>query len=370
MFRVENFIIDRILRMYLLEEANGDLLAYSEETQDATIDFGAETVDVTNAQGSVVKRFFRNKTASLTTTQSYFNVGLAALEMGGDRQYATTTASFKMPASVYVKSGETAVLDGIVDGTEKVYGLDKGGNTSAEAYAKDTTASTNKYSLTSEGLFTPPTNTEETGYFVYYQKTVNKNGVKIVNAADKFPRNVYIVIVALGYDLCDANNNDPRLLVIEGDSFQISPENSLQLSGGDTQTMDFSGEFLASVCGDDKGLLTIYVVDEDDNYEPASTDTPPTIDPLTATFTQGTALEIPVSLGTGSLAATGLTVTVSDTEAGTYAADSDVTYADGKITIAAGAWSTASADDHKYVKAVFNDTAATEKIVNVTVATA
>lgn len=267
MFRIGNFIIESVDRMYLLDGPNGNLLAYSTETQEATIDFGADTVDVTNKMGTIVKRFFRNKSASLSTTQSFFNVGLAALEMGGELEYATSTNSFTRPASAYVKAGETVTLPGIVDGSEKVYGVSMSGNTSDTAYAKGTSASATEYAITSGGVLTPPTNTDETEYFVYYTQTVTKNGVKVVDSSEKFPRNVYLVIEAVGYDQCDSNNNDPMLIVIEGPSFQISAENSLTLSGGDSQTMDFSGEFLAAGCSSDQELLTLYVVDDDDVVE-------------------------------------------------------------------------------------------------------
>ncbi len=89
----------------------------------------------------------------------------------------------------------------------------------------------------------------------------------------------------------------------------------------------------------------------------------------TATFTKGTALEIPVTLGNGDTAATKATVTVKGSN-GSYAANSAVTYSNSKITVAAGAFSGASADDTRTIKVAFDDTAKTTIILTLTIATA
>lgn len=92
----------------------------------------------------------------------------------------------------------------------------------------------------------------------------------------------------------------------------------------------------------------------------------------TATFTKGTALEIPVDLGKADLAAKKVTVTTTSADAndettGKYASNASVTYANSKITIAANAWAQATSGSIRYIKVVFNDTAKTTKYIAVTV---
>lgn len=89
----------------------------------------------------------------------------------------------------------------------------------------------------------------------------------------------------------------------------------------------------------------------------------------TANFTKGTELNIPVDLGSGDLAATKATVTVKGSN-GSYAANSAVTYSNSKITVAAGAFSGASAGDTRTIKVAFNDTAKTTILLTLTIATA
>ena len=92
----------------------------------------------------------------------------------------------------------------------------------------------------------------------------------------------------------------------------------------------------------------------------------------TATFTKGTALEIPVDLGKADLAAKKVTVTTTSVDTtgettGTYANNTSVTYANGKITIAGTAWAKATAASTRYIKVVFNDKAKTTKYIAVTI---
>lgn len=88
----------------------------------------------------------------------------------------------------------------------------------------------------------------------------------------------------------------------------------------------------------------------------------------TANFTKGTELNIPVDLGSGDLAATKATVTVGSTSNGSFAANSVVTYSNGKITVAASAFGGASASDKRYIKVLFNDSNKTTKVIELTIA--
>lgn len=91
-----------------------------------------------------------------------------------------------------------------------------------------------------------------------------------------------------------------------------------------------------------------------------------------ATFTKGTALSLPVTLGSGDTAATKATVTVASSTTGTFAAATGVSYnaTSKSIDIAGTALSGAAADSKRYLKVVFNDTAKTTIIVELTIAVA
>lgn len=73
----------------------------------------------------------------------------------------------------------------------------------------------------------------------------------------------YMFKMVLGYDVCNTTG-DPQIMVIAGDSFNISPDATIAISGGESQQIDFSGEFASSYCSKDKELFSIYMVDDDE----------------------------------------------------------------------------------------------------------
>lgn len=259
MFKIDNFVIDRVLRAYLLDNED-NLIGYLDDLNECSIDMSSESQDVRNSQGVLVRRFYRSKTASLTATNALFNLNIAALKLGSDKTTADGTTTFTMPMSTVVKSGTTTVtLTNAKIDTVKVYGLTNSGSATVE-YGKDTSAAANKFAVSSGGVVTLPTTTDEDKFFIYYTKTVT-SGVKYVNSADKFPRTVKIRIECQGYDVCQ-QAGDPDILVIAGDSFQISPDTNLSLSGGEEQTIDFSGEFASSYCSEDRELFSIFISED------------------------------------------------------------------------------------------------------------
>lgn len=188
-FRIDNFVIDRVLRGYLLN-SDDELIGYLDQLQDCSIEMSSESVDVNSATGTLIKRFYRSKTASLTATSALLNLNVMGLQLGCSRINADGSTTFEMPMSTLVKKGETVTLKGVKAGTVHVYGMTNSGAATIE-YEADTTADATHYAITTGGVLTPPTAEDETQYFVYYVKTVT-SGVKYLNSAEQFPQSVKI----------------------------------------------------------------------------------------------------------------------------------------------------------------------------------
>lgn len=265
MFKVDNYVIDRVLRGYLLND-NDEILGYLDQLTDVSINMNADTRDITDARGVLIKRFYQAKSAELSATNALFNFNVAGLALGSTATSADPDASpattFTMRKSLVVKAGTTATIPGIVSGSLKVYGLTTSGSISKE-YAADTTADATHYSITSGGVLTPPTATDETQYFVYYKKTIT-SGMQFINKADEFPRSVKLVLEVAGYDVCHTTADEPLLMVIEGDNFQISPETSIAI-GSDSQELQFNGSFASSYCSENKELFSISIEEDDED---------------------------------------------------------------------------------------------------------
>ena len=82
------------------------------------------------------------------------------------------------------------------------------------------------------------------------------------NPSDKFPKAHELYFKALAVDPCDKENF--KAVIIRIPSFIPSPEFTLALQGGDSQTMDYKGAILADTCSADKVLFEVYFIDEDE----------------------------------------------------------------------------------------------------------
>lgn len=68
---------------------------------------------------------------------------------------------------------------------------------------------------------------------------------------------------ALAVDKCNVNGGY-RAVVIHIPSFIPSPEVSIALEGGDSQTMDYKGAILTDTCSVGQEMVEIYFIDEEE----------------------------------------------------------------------------------------------------------
>lgn len=85
-------------------------------------------------------------------------------------------------------------------------------------------------------------------------------GIEIVNSAKNFPKSCKLVLKALGYNPCEKDNKLACYIIFP--SFEMSPDFDLSLQAGETQA--WSGKASQDYCSKDKRLMSIVVVDEDD----------------------------------------------------------------------------------------------------------
>ena len=98
-----------------------------------------------------------------------------------------------------------------------------------------------------------------TDVFVSYEYEATA-GIEIVNSAKNFPKSCKLVLKALGYNPCEKDNKLACYIIFP--SFEMSPDFDLSLQAGETQA--WSGKASQDYCSKDKRLMSIVVVDEDD----------------------------------------------------------------------------------------------------------
>ena len=183
---------------------------------------------------------------------------------------------------------------------------------------------------------------------------LTKDGAKlsaVLNAASESYYEFNYVSGEYTFDLKDA--------YASGDADDFS-DYSFALTGACNPYADWT-----DVKGQDPTVKVIWTLEDAEAASPT-----PSVQ-TTATFTKGTALSIPVNLGKDDTAATKATVTACNTRTGTFAAMTGLSYdaTNNKIIVAGSAWGGASSGDNRYIKVVFNDTAKTTVLIEISVVT-
>ena len=241
-FKLDDLIIDRI-QVATAENFQGDVLYTLTQLQEASINITAESNDVTDRDGNLIKRFWRAKTGEFTATNALINLNILGTEAGGDGKVeATAQKPLTVPGIIIAKQEEgTVTLKDVADGTTpKVYGMETNG-TLGTAMSTGGSASATTYVYNAEtGVVTLPTGGNDyVQYLIRYDRTVTSGAIGITNQADKFPGTIRLILKVLCVDPCSADTL--RAAYIDIPSFQVSPEAEITLSS-DNQTINFNGQ--------------------------------------------------------------------------------------------------------------------------------
>lgn len=256
-FKLGDIIVDRI-QVGVAEDFDGNLLYTLTQLADGTIDTTAESKDAVDANGTLVKRFWKAKTGTFTANNAMVNLPLVGAMSGSGVELASAEAPIVMPRILIVKAGEAVTVANAVEGTVKVYALGANGAMGAAYAQSESAASATEFFLDGDSL-TLPTDENEVQYIVKYNRTVSANGAAVRNKADKFPQTHKLTLKVLAVDPCHADTL--RAGYIEMPSFQPSPETSISLTT-DAQ-LEYKGDLQVDYCSLDKELYSFYWAEED-----------------------------------------------------------------------------------------------------------
>lgn len=259
-FRLNDRIYKEILYFYT-EDLSTELPLYVlTQLSEANIEITAESTDVTDKNGNLVKKIWKSKAGTFSATNAFVNMNIVNAASGGEAEFATGDHKVKMPKMLHVAKGADVTLKDFVDGSVKVAQY-FGDGSIGKVYTLGESADADKFAVASgTGKLTLPTDTDADMFFIKYMREVD-NGALITNRADKFPSSVRAFLKATYYDPCQKGML--KADYIEFPSFQVSPETTLPVSA-DSATMDFSGDLEIDYCGADKVLFNVYSADEID----------------------------------------------------------------------------------------------------------
>lgn len=259
-FRLGDKIYKEILYGYAEDLSSGDPLYVLTQLSEGNVEITAESTDVTDKNGNLVKKIWKSKAGTFSATNAFVNTNIIAASAGSTPIFASAGSKVTMPKMLHVKKGAEVTLKDYVTGSVKVAQY-FGDGSLGKIYELDTTESADKFAIeSSSGKLTLPTDPDADMFFIKYLRE-SETGVKIQNKADEFPSSVKFIIKATYYNPC--KKNELKADYIEFPSFQVSPETTFPINA-DSATMDFSGDLEIDYCGSDKVLYNTYDADEVD----------------------------------------------------------------------------------------------------------
>lgn len=247
------FVIDEIL--YGVAQNMEDELLYTlDQLSSAEISIDADSTDITDKNGNIVRTRYTSKTGTFTAKNAFLHPQIMNAASGSDAIYASAEAPVQMPKIDVIAAGEQLDVSGAIEGTIRVIGLYSDGSNADPMTAEAIAAAI------SEKKFTAPAAGEglPIQYLVKYERNA-KSGMKIVNEAEKFPAVVKMTLFCSCLTPC---GDDLKPIYVYLPKFMPDPATTISLSR-DTQEMDFNGKMAIDNCSVNKELYIIFIPDED-----------------------------------------------------------------------------------------------------------
>lgn len=258
-FNPQELIIERAKEVLFTDYSTENPLVRITEVEDSTLECTSENDEVTDAQGTPIDRIPRSKAATFSASGSFFNLGLAALQFGAEKELASAENKFVVPYFEVLKAdadAHTMTLSKTpVEGTVKVCPIaDK-----SIGEAMELAPSAPEQGQFSVSGTTVTLNEADTGSFYVTYKFEAESGARVVNRADKFPETVGFRALVICKNVC--NPNLKYLAIVEAKRAQLDATSiaiAFSFDGKHPFTVNFNKEY----CEEDADLFTIYVIED------------------------------------------------------------------------------------------------------------
>lgn len=257
-FRLGNHVIDEIL-YGVAQNFNDELLFTLDQLSSASIEISAESTEIQDKKGNVLRTQYRSKSGNFNSTNAFLHPAVMNAASGSDIVVASETKPIQMPKIISVPAGTTIDASDALTGTIHVIGL-YGNGANDVALTQGTTAVVGQTFALVDGKLTVPaagTNAPVT-YIVRYERNV-ESGIKLSNLSNKFPNTIHMTFLCSYMDPC---SDELKPCYVYIGSFMPDPSITINLDS-ENQELDFNGIIQTDYCSADKVLYVIYYPDED-----------------------------------------------------------------------------------------------------------
>ena len=254
---IDNLIIDRALSGSMIDRTSGEALYSLNQIADPSLECTGEQVYVTDALGVRVAAFDRSKEATLTGTNAFFNLGLAAAQLGSQKTVASSGDAHIVPVreALVVDANNQVTLANTPVGTEVLsvnLATRDGGIT--QTLTKADSASSGKFSISNKTI-TFHTDVEEGQNVIILYKKESESAITIENRANAFTQGGEFWLEVLFCDICDTNVKYHGFLVFPNGKMT----NETTIDFNNEATHGFTIEAMQDYCDNDKKLFYIVV---------------------------------------------------------------------------------------------------------------
>lgn len=231
-----NHYIDEIL--YGVAEKNGNIEYALDQLSSASIEISADSTDITDKKGNIIRTTYRSKTGTFTATNALLHPAAINAQSGSAIQYAGAGANqaIAMPKIMVAAPGSVLTVGDFTDGTLRVIGLfGNGANDiplTPEAAALLVTGNSGSRVITLPEAQTGG----PTMYLVKFERDVT-SGAMLQNTTAVSSDLVKLTLFCAMGDPCE-DSLRPCYVVIP--RFAADPSMTISLDA-ETQEVDFSG---------------------------------------------------------------------------------------------------------------------------------
>lgn len=261
-FNLGNFAVKEVI-YGVAQNFNDELLYTLDQLSSAEISVEAESNDIVDKNGAVIRTVYNAKTATVTATSALLSPAILNASSGSDATLASEDAPIEMPKVVVANAGGTVDVKDAVDGsTFQVIGIFANG-ANGDVLTQSTAASLEDKTFGfADGVITLPATADGVGapqYLIKYQRNV-KSGIALVNKADEFPSTIRLTLYVAIMDPCDDKYKAAYVYI---PSFTPDPSVTISLDSESTE-IDYTGNVNVDYCSTSgKVLYYIFFPDEE-----------------------------------------------------------------------------------------------------------
>lgn len=254
---IDNLVINRALSGSMLNKSTGEAFYSLNQITEPSLECTGETVYSVDAQGIKVAAFDRSKEASLSGSNAFVNMGLAAAQWGSDKKVASSSEKIVVPVRevVAVTTGAATLADTPATGeivSVSVMTKDGGiGETLSQADA----AAKGKFKIEGKNITVETASVPDGTNLVVLYKKESEEAVMIENRADCFAKGGEFWLEVMFVDPCDTTVEYHGFLVFP--NAKMSNETTIDFNN--EATHGFTIEAMQDYCDPEKKLFYMVV---------------------------------------------------------------------------------------------------------------